>query len=367
MTVARALELIERADQTWELVAQAMLLNESVALAREAGDASVEYAARMRAVPNAAMRFEVSEAVTHAGWCLARHRAEPTRFPRRLDGTEDLLYLEDWALRQLALSDALEPARVEALIDAHERALSGTGAHSVAVLRALHAWTIGDLASATDAIRDALATEGDPMTHCTRCTRDIAAQIGEAAGDTAAVLAASNDYRADPCDDADQPSSAFSRGLFAWTVAGRATDAESAYISASRRVSARPTTPEVLGRLARYALLTGRIDAAIEHVDAALPWVVGPALASHLRLAAMRELTAVLASLDARGHGARVLSTADDPRVAPLLPRRDADWTVEEAVPAVRAAAQRLAERFDARGGTTFHVEHLERTLAAAT
>ncbi|WP_084074572.1 hypothetical protein [Demequina sp. NBRC 110052] len=363
MTVARALELIERADRTWELRAQAMLLDESIALAREANDAGVEYAARLRAVPNAAMRFEVSEAVTHLAWCVARHDDDPASHPRRLDRTEDVLYLEDWALRQLALSDALAPARVTELIDAHERRLAGTGPHAVSVLRALHAWALGDADAAAAHIDEAILTPGDAMTHCIRCTRDIAAQIADSAGRVEAAIAACDDYAAEPCVDADQPASALSRGLFAWTAMGRMPDAEAAYASASRRVQARPTTPEVLGRLARYALATGRFDEALKHVESALPWAMGSALATHLRMSALRELAAVLSGLEAAGLGSEPLSTAGDPRVGRLLPTGHQPWTVAQAAPRAVAAARHLAERFDARGGTTFHVEHLERTL----
>lgn len=365
MTAAHALALVRRADATWNPEAQAELLDEAIRLAREADDPKLEYAARMRAVPAAALRFAVGDALTHVAWCVSRHDSENARFPRRLPGTEDLLYLEDWCLRQICLSDAVGPGDVETLIDAHERRLGpGSGDHSVAVLRALHAWACGDLVAAIEAVRRALALPGDAMTHCTRCTRDIAAQIFEAAGDHASVVTVCDDYLTDPCTDLDQPASALSRGLFAWHTSGRGDEAESAYRKAAGEAAPRETTPEVLGRLARFALAAGRDDDALAHVEAALPWVFGPSIATHLRLGALRELSAALTGLDLRGLGGRELRAARDPRTSPLLPARTEGWTVSSARPALVREARELAARFDARAGTMFHVEQLERLLA---
>ncbi|WNM27325.1 hypothetical protein RN607_14155 [Demequina capsici] len=367
MTAARSLALIARADRTWQLEEQASLLVEAVSLAREADDLDAEYAARMRLVPNSAIRFEVSEAVTHLAWCVVRHDSDPTRFPRRASGTEDLLYLEDWTLRQLALSDALSPVQVEDLIAEHARRLGpGAGEHALGTLGALHAWALGDVALASAHIGAALRVPGDGLAHCVRCTRDIAAQIAEAAGDAAAVVMAVDDFATDPCDDLDQPASALSRGLFAWLASDRREDADSAYGVAVRRVAARPTTAEVRGRLARYALVTGRLDEAVGHVEAALPYVHGSALATHLRLGALREIAAVLAGLQRRGLGERCLTGVDVPSVRPLLPARGEGWTVATAAPVVLTAARELAGRFDARAGTMFHVEQLQRTVCGA-
>ncbi len=363
MSAARALALLERADSTWQVEAQGELLDEAIRLAREAADPDVEYAARMRAMPNAAVRFAVGEAVTHLAWCLGRHETDAQRYARRLPGTEDLLYLEDWGLRQIVLSDALPPDRVESLVAAHAARLGdGAGEHALAVLRALQAWAAGDVPAASTRIDAALQIPGDAMTHCTRCTRDIAAQIHEAGGQWEKVAAAVDDFVSDPCGDLDQPASALSRGLFAWRKAGRIEDAEAAYAKASREVSGRETTPEVLGRLARYALLTARPDEALAHVESALVWVKGPALATHLRLGALREVSAVLAGLESSGLGARRLRSADDPRARLLLPPRDGGWTVAEAAPVLHEAARVLAARFDDRAATTFHVEQLARS-----
>ena len=111
-------QLLEEIDRTPWGPAEQTLVAEAVALAQEIGDEQLEYQARMRQTASANMNGATDVMLNSFAWCLARHDADPGRFPADLEyGGADLMWQFKWMASALRSSPAFSQDQITAVLD----------------------------------------------------------------------------------------------------------------------------------------------------------------------------------------------------------------------------------------------------------
>ena len=170
----RFTQLIEEIDRTPWGPAEQALVADAVALAVELGDERLEYEARMRQTASAHMNGATDVMLNSFAWCLARHDADPQRFPADLEyGGADLMWQFKWMASSLRSSPAFSVEQIAAVLDdmeTHYRT-AGLGMSGVLTARFEDAWDAGRIDDA-EALRVQLeATPRDDHSHCDACGR----------------------------------------------------------------------------------------------------------------------------------------------------------------------------------------------------
>ncbi|WP_217177593.1 hypothetical protein [Streptomyces sp. AC495_CC817] len=357
-------QLIEEIDRTPWGPAEQALVSEAVALSLEIGDERLEYEARMRQTASANMNGATDVMLNSFAWCLARHDADPQRFPADLDyGGADLMWQFKWMASALRSSPAFSGEQITAVLDdmeAHYRK-AGLGLSGVLTARFEDAWDAGRMDDAETLRVQLEATPRDEHSHCDACGRSqFAGFFAETDRDDEAIRLV-EEMIDGGFSCGEEPEHALSRVLLPYLRAGRPDEAKSAHLRSYRLAKDNPDNLRIIANNVVFAAITGNEARALAMVERHISWLAHDGLNVDAHFAALAAFAVALDRVAAAGHGDTPVRGADAPALDPLFGAHEGVWSAADLAAASWAAAARIGAEFDERDGTTGHARTLER------
>lgn len=365
----RFTQLIEEIDRTPWGPAEQALVAEAVALAVELGDDRLEYEARMRQTASANMNGATDVMLNSFAWCLARHDADPQRFPADLDyGGADLMWQFKWMASSLRSSPGFSVDQITAVLDdmeTHYRA-AGLGLSGVLTARFEDAWDAGRIDDA-EALRVQLeATPRDEHSHCDACGRSQFAGFFAETDRDADAIRLVEEMLEGGFSCGEEPEHALSRVLMPYLRAGRFDEAKSAHLRSYRLAKDNPDNLRIVANNIVFAALTGNEARALAQVERHISWLSHDGLNVDAHFAALAAFAFALDRVTAAGHADTPVRGADSPALIPFFGEHDGPWGAADLAATAWAAAERIGAEFDRRDGTEGHARSLARMRALA-
>ncbi|MDR0783842.1 MAG: hypothetical protein LBE83_08825 [Propionibacteriaceae bacterium] len=343
------------------------LLDEALALSQELGDETWEYEVRLALVECADFTGDTDAELSNFAWCLAKHDADPKRFPRRQRyGHGDILWQFKWIVELLDGSSIFSLAQCEAMLDdleAHYRA-ANLGLSAVVLSRFRHAWCCGDLEQAKTYRRQFLITPRDTYSDCEACTVSTLARFATEIGEQDQALKLVDEIYARELHCELEPELALSGTLLATLRAGRLPQARSAHMGAYRLCRHNPIYLSAIGFHLQFCAITGNEARGLAMLERHLPWLAHDALDESGQLDLLAAIGTVLEAVAEVGYADQRVRGADAPALIRFFGPHDGPWTVQELALAAWQGADRLATAFDQRNHNTFRSENLAKARA---
>lgn len=362
-------QLIEEIDITPWGPAEQALVSEAVALAVELGDEQLEYQARMRQTASANMNGATDVMLNSFAWCLARHDADPQRFPADLAyGGADLMWQFKWMASALRSSPAFSVEQITAVLDdmeAHYRT-AGLGLSGVLTARFEDAWDAGRFDDA-EALRVRLeATPRDEHSHCDACGRSQFAGFFAETDRDADAIRLVEEMLEGGYSCGEEPEHALSRVLLPYLRAGRLDDAKSAHLRSYRLAKDNPDNLRIVANNIVFAAITGNEARALSLVERHLAWLAHDGLNVDAHFDALAAFAFALDRVTAAGHSDTPVRGAETDALAPFFGAHEGIGTAAGLARAAWAAAERIGAEFDRRDGTDGHARRLARMRSLA-
>lgn len=361
--------LFEEIDRTpWgpheqELVAQA------VALAQELGDETLEYQARMRQTASANMGGLTDLMLSSFAWCLARHDADPARFPADIDnGAADLMWQFKWMASSLRGSPAFAPEQIAAVLDdmeSHYRA-AGLGPSGVLMARFEDAHAAGRLDEAEQLRIRLETTPRDSHSHCDACGRSQIAGFFADTGRDEEAIRLVEEMVEGGFSCGEEPEHALSLALLPYLRLDRGEEAKAAHLRSYRLAKDNPDLLTAIANSIRFCAITGNEARALALVERHLPWLAHDALNAQGHFGMLTAVGTALDAVAAAGHGTTPVRGADAAELERFFGPHEGVWTAAELAPVAWAGAERLGARFDERDGTDNHARRLQNARQRA-
>lgn len=360
-------QLIEEIDRTPWGPAEQALVSEAVALAQEIGDEQLEYQARMRQTASANMNGATDVMLNSFAWCLARHDADPGRFPADLEyGGADLMWQFKWMASSLRSSPAFSQEQIDAVLDdmeSHYRA-ADLGLSGVLTARFEDAWDAGRLDDA-EALRVQLeATPRDDHSHCDACGRSQFAGFFAETDRDADAIRLVEEMIEGGFSCGEEPEHALSRVLVPYLRSGRGDEAKTAHLRSYRLAKDNPDNLRIVANNIVFTAITGNEARALALVERHIGWLAHDGLNVDAHFAALAAFAVALDRVAATGHGETPVRGADAAALVPFFGAHDGPWSAADLAAAAWTAAERLGADFDRRDGTEGHARTLERMRA---
>lgn len=369
MDAARFAELLHRIDHAQWGQQERALVAQAVALAVESGDEELEYQARMRQTASANMAGDTDLTLSSFAWCLAKHDADPVRFPADLGHGVDLMWHFKWMAGTLRASTRFSLEQIDAVLNdmAEHYRRAGLGPSGVLMARFESAWATGRFTEA-EALRIELErTPRDAHSHCEACTRSqVAAYFTETNRDADAIRLVGEMLDNDlAC--AEEPEHALTRVLIPYLRAGRFDDAKYAHMRAYRLAMDDPDSLGIVAGNVIFAAITGNEARALAMLERHMRWLGHDGLNDAAHFRALAAFALALDAITATGHGDTPIRGSEAPSLHRFFGETSEPLPAQDLAALAWAAAQRLADAFDARNGNTTYTESLNATRALAT
>ena len=367
-------QLIEQIDVTPWGPAEQALIAEAVALAQQIGDDALEYQARMRQTASANMAGATDVMLGSFAWCLAKHDADPARFPADLGGGADLLWQFKWMAAALRSSPSFSHEQIVAVLDDMEShyTRAGLGKSGVLTARFEDAWNAGRYDEAERLRVQVEATPRDDHSHCDACVRSQSAGFFADTDRDADAIRLVEEMVDGGFSCAEEPEHALSRVLVPYLRSGRFDDAKAAHLRSYRMSKDDPDKLTIVADNIIFAALTGNEARALAMVERHLPWLAHDQLNEDAHWDALAAIAFALDRVVATGHGDTPVRGAAAPALVRFFGEKEStaqnadEWTAAELAATARATATRIGAAFDARDATDGHAQRLARITALA-
>ncbi|MGV9763140.1 hypothetical protein [Micromonospora tulbaghiae] len=317
-------------------------------------DRHLAFAARITGTTAYVYGGEPAKSFVTFSWCLAEYDKDPQPYHQRY--THQLLWFFKYMVNAMVKFPELPLDRTYAVLDDMERRYRDSG-HSLQAVhkhRYLVAAHLGDEEAAEQWYRKWMTTPRDALSDCAGCdpTTQVAHLVRHGRHEEAVALAEPVLAGRLTCNE--QPQGILTALLTPYRETGRTDAARDAHREAYRRVRGNLADLWDIADHIEFCTVTGNEARALELVERHLDWLdraPTPAAAMHFAAAvsaAMRQVPAEL-TVHRRASGER--PAADVP----------AGVLADE----LAGTATALAERFDARNGTTHQSGLIARKLAA--
>ncbi|UJP10348.1 hypothetical protein L2X99_01120 [Microbacterium sp. KUDC0406] len=362
-------QLLEEIDRTPWGPAEQALVAEAVALAVEIGDEQLEYRARMRQTASANMGGATDVMLNSFAWCLARHDADPGRFPADIEnGGADLMWQFKWMAASLRSSPSFSQEQIAAVLDdmeTHYRA-AGIGMSGVLTARFEDAWDSGRMADAEELRVRLEATPRDDHSHCDACGRSQVAGFFAVTDREEEAVRLVEEMIEGGFSCGEEPEHALSRALIPYLHLGRFDEAKSAHLRSYRLAKDNPDNLVIVANNIVFAALTGNEARALTMVERHLPWLAHDQLNVDGHHAALASIAFALDRVTAAGHGGTPVRGADAAALTSLFGEHQGVWSAEQLAAAAWTAVDRIGAAFDERDGTDGHAQRRARMQALA-
>lgn len=369
---SRIRTLFDEIDNTpWGPQEQA-LVAEAVGLAQESGDERLEYEARLRQTSSANMSGDTDLMLTSFAWCLARHDADPERFPAVLEPAGDLLWQYKWMAGALSGSPEFAAEQIAAVLDdmeAHYRR-AGVGESGVLMARFEDAWSAGRIEEAAALQQRLEATPRDDYSHCDACVRSQFAGFFAEIDREQDAIRLVQEMIEGGFSCGEEPEHALGRALLPYLRAGMLDEARTAHLRSYRLAKDNAANLAIVADNVVFCAVTGNEARALALVEKHLAWLVHDGLDAASHETALASFAVGLDAIAAAGHPGTLVRGSDAAELAAVFGAPDAPdgpWTVGELAERAWAAAERIAAAFDTRNGTDAHAQSVARLRATST
>ncbi|MBU8858065.1 MULTISPECIES: hypothetical protein [unclassified Micromonospora] len=317
-------------------------------------DRHLAFAARVTGTTAYVYGGEPAKSFVTFSWCLAEYDKDPQPYHQRY--THQLLWFFKYMVNAMVKFPELPLDRTYAVLDDMERRYRDSG-HSLQAVhkhRYLVAAHLGDEEAAEQWYRKWMTTPRDALSDCAGCdpTTQVAHLVRHGRHEEAVALA--EPVLAGRLTCSEQPQGILTALLTPYRETGRTDAARDAHREAYRRVRGNLADLGDIGEHIEFCTVTGNEARALELVERHLDWLdraPTPAAGMHFAAAASAALRQVPAELTVHRRASGERPAADVP----------AGGLADE----LAGTATALAERFDARNGTTHQSGLIARKLAA--
>ncbi|MEW2589251.1 hypothetical protein AB0893_02480 [Micromonospora aurantiaca] len=317
-------------------------------------DRHLAFAARVTGTTAYVYGGEPAKSFVTFSWCLAEYDKDPQPYHQRY--THQLLWFFKYMVNAMVKFPELPLDRTYAVLDDMERRYRDSG-HSLQAVykhRYLVAAHLGDEEAAEQWYRKWMTTPRDTLSDCAGCdpTTQVAHLVRHGRHEEAVALA--EPVLAGRLTCSEQPQGILTALLTPYRETGRTDAARDAHREAYRRVRGHLADLWDIADHVEFCTVTGNEARALELVERHLDWLdraPTPAAAMHFAAAASAALRQVPAELTVHRRASGERPAADVP--------------VGALADELAGTATALAERFDARNGTTHQSGLIARKLAA--
>lgn len=365
----RVRTLFDEIDRTPWGPEERALVAEAVSLAQESGDERLEYEARLRQTSSANMVGDTDLMLTSFAWCLARHDADPERFPAVVEPAGDLLWQYKWMAGALSNSPEFAPAQIAAVLDDmddHYRR-AGVGESGVLMARFEDAWSAGRVEEASTLQQKLEATPRDDYSHCDACVRSQFAGFFAETGREQDAIRLVQEMIDGGFSCGEEPEHALARILLPYLRAGMRDEARAAHLRSYRLAKDNAANLAIIADNVVFCAVTGNEARALALVEKHLPWLVHDGLDAAAHETALASFAVGLDAVAAAGHPDTPVRGSDAAELVPVFGAHDGTWTASELAARAGAEADAIARAFDERNGTDAHRRALARLREAAT
>ncbi|MDW3845029.1 hypothetical protein NMK34_00210 [Micromonospora sp. BRA006-A] len=317
-------------------------------------DRHLAFAARVTGTTAYVYGGEPAKSFVTFSWCLAEYDKDPQPYHQRY--THQLLWFFKYMVNAMVKFPELPLDRTYAVLDDMERRYRDSG-HSLQAVykhRYLVAAHLGDDEAAEQWYRKWMTTPRDTLSDCAGCdpTTQVAHLVRHGRHEEAVALA--EPVLAGRLTCSEQPQGILTALLTPYRETGRTDAARDAHREAYRRVRGHLADLWDIADHVEFCTVTGNEARALELVERHLDWLdraPTPAAAMHFAAAASAALRQVPAELTVHRRASGERPAADVP--------------VGALADELAGTATALAERFDARNGTTHQSGLIARKLSA--
>lgn len=342
------------------------LVATAVRWAVDAGDEQLEYQARMRQTNSANMAGDTDLMLSSFAWCLAKHDADPHRFPADLGEGTELMWQFKWmagALRDSPHFSLDQVGGVLADMEEHYRR-AGLGPGGVLMARFESAWSTGRLGEAEQLRRELDRTPRDSHSHCEACVRSQMAAFFVETGRDGDAIRLVTEMLDGGLTCAEEPEHALSRILLPYLRADQPAAAKAAHLRSYRLAKDDPDGLSIVAGNIVFAAVTGNTARALAMVERHIGWLGHDNLNDAAHLRALAAFALALDTVTDQGHGATPVRGSDDPRLVRFIGEHQGLWHADELATAMWDGAALLAALFDARNGNDAATRSLDATRA---
>ncbi|MCL2091244.1 MAG: hypothetical protein FWH11_08495 [Micrococcales bacterium] len=341
------------------------LIDRALALSRETGDERAEYEVRLRLNRWCVTYGDTDTLLSSFAWCLAKHDADPRRFPTSVTDWLNLMWQFKSIVPSLSCSPIYSLAQCEAMLadmEAHY-AREGLGTTAVILARLKHAWRTGDLALARQLRPQLQAAPRDEYT-CEACLSGLLATFALATGEEALALKLADELVESGAECNREPNGTLARTLVARLRAGQTDIALDLHMQSYRLARTNPDDIRDVADNMVFCAVTGNEARGLAMVERHAPWLAHDALDEDGQLTMLTAVGLVLEAVVRAGHGEQVVRGAGSAALEQFFGPHDGAWTAAALAPAAWQAAGRLAAAFDARNGNGYVSDQVAQTRA---
>ncbi|MEF2976432.1 hypothetical protein [Subtercola sp. YIM 133946] len=341
--------------------------------------ALLSYTARLRLISSCTLSGDTEGRLAALDWCLAKHLADPRRFPARIDNL-DLL----WELTTIPDTVAASPEfdrtviveslnTLRSMLQRHGEGLSALRFAQVRVARLIA--TPEDQATAH---LNLAATPLDDYSPCRTCRLgEHALTLAEQARFDEAAAAFDLLFD-DPESCAHEPELSYARSLSVYLHAGQPKKAARSHQLGYPLIRSNPRHLGLVALHIDYLRMVDALDDALALIERHLPWLPFDPLNAAAQFDALVSIAAVLDALDDADRGSTIIHQAAHPAVAQFFAAfvahpsatdarlsgpHGADHhptTARQFARTCSLATHALATEFDYRNRTTLYADRLD-------
>jgi len=366
--VQRQIEkLLQEIDETPVGPHERALIQQAIALADEAGDDLLGYRARMRLTQSANHSDDTETLLLSFHWCLAKHDADPERFPLQIDDM-DLLFQHKWIVGHLAANSAFSLEQMEEIHESMARRFREAGAGPSAVLQSMffNAMVTGRMEDATKIKAVLDVTPRDDWSHCEACTRSEAIEYAIRTNDADTAFGLYREMIEGDFSCGEEPEYTQANLMLPYLRAGELEMARTLHLQSYRAVSNTDADLTTISWHLIFTAVTGNEERGLQILERHLPYLANSGMDETERLRWFAASGLLLDAVAKVGHGDVLVSGSNDPRLVPFLGEHDGSWTVSELAAYSWQQADALAAKFDARNRNTAVSQRIADTRALA-
>ncbi|GLZ12179.1 hypothetical protein Acsp04_24140 [Actinomadura sp. NBRC 104425] len=351
MSTAEVHELMARAEELPYGEAKTVLVEDALRRAEATGDDRLAFRVRMSLTTAYQYGGEPAKAFTTFSRCLAEHDRDPGRH----DAERRLLWHFKWIVHSLTLFAEVPLDRTYAVMDDMERRYRAGGYSLQAVYHYRNAVArhVGDLDAADEWYAKWHAAPRDELSDCEGCDPTGMVRHLEVRGRDEEALAVAAPVLGDELTCSEQPHGILTALLPVYLRTGRLDEARDAHRRAYRLVRSSVADLSLVGEHIWFCAVTGNEPRGFEILQRHLGWLDrAPSPCDAMEFAAAGAL--LLRRMEEAGAG----------DVAVRRPGGAGEVSAAELRAELAGRAREIAARFDARNGTSYQGEKVERMLA---
>ncbi|SDM25678.1 tetratricopeptide repeat protein [Allokutzneria albata] len=304
----------------------------------------LQYAGRILATRCYQYGAEPGKAFVTFSWCLNaydRGEADP-RFDHQL------FWYFKWIVGSLTTFPEVPLERAHAVLDDMERRyrMAGHGMNPVHQRREMLARHVGDLETAREQYRLWNASPRDEMSDCERCEPSSKVNHLVRLGKDEEAIAVAQSALVSDGDCTEQPQGILTNLLLPYLRTGRLEEAVDAHRRAYRALQHDRGELHAIGTHIRFCALTGNHSRGLELLERHIGW--------------LEEPPTPMAEMWFCGSAANLLGQLVEAGYEDVtVQRQEGEIEVRDLLPELADRARAIAERFDARNGTSEQGERL--------